>query len=72
MKVKAPEGVPRTISIDTAKAQMDAIGLEAPTDVTLMNWIRQYSMGHKIGGHWVLIEEKFHAFLRGELERQEE
>lgn len=66
-EVEAPPGVPRMINIETAKAQMEAVGLTAPVDLTFMNWIERYGFGHKVGGKWVIDERMFHKFLRGEL-----
>lgn len=63
--------LPRLIDIPTAKKQMAAIGLRPRATSVMIDWIREYNLGHKVGGNWVLIEEKFHRFLMGEDVREE-
>lgn len=31
---------------------------------TLIHWIYQYDLGHKVGGRWYISKEKFTKFLK--------
>jgi hypothetical protein len=71
-KAETPQTVPRIIDIETARAQMAAVGLRPRGILTVIGWIEKYKLGYKVGGNWVLWEHKWHAFLRGDYYFQEQ
>lgn len=63
--------VPRMISVPQAIEWMEKLGLPRRSSATVIGWVEKYGMGYKVGGGWVVEEDKFVAFLRGEYGKEE-
>lgn len=66
------EDVPRMMTIQQAIEKMIALGLPEYNELTVITWIEKYKLGHKIAGKWVIREDRFRAFLLGELNNEKD
>jgi hypothetical protein len=64
------ERLPRMLVLQEANDRMEKLGLPKRPEITLINWIQRYHLGHKVGGQWVFREDRFEKFLLGEYEKE--
>ena len=53
------------LSIHQALTRLQNKGIHRSRQ-TLINWCKKYGVGHKIGGDWMISQDKLDAFVSGE------
>jgi hypothetical protein len=61
---------PAYITTAEAARRARAAGFSRFSPLTIRRWAGRYSIGHRIGGRWVIDRAKLDALLRGEEERE--
>jgi hypothetical protein len=56
------------INTQEALKRIGELRVYTPSLPTLIEWIKKYDLGHKVGGRWRVNKEKLDKFMKGELE----
>ena len=62
----SPPGGIRLIEIKKAQEQMEAMGMRVRSASIIIGWIKDFNIGRKVGGNWMIFEDRLYAFLKGE------